>query len=108
MDFLKIDTLFSEEEKIIKDAIAKLAQEKLQPGIEKHFQNSTFPKELPEILGQNGYLGSFIPEEFGGSNLSYTSYGLICEQLEKVDSGIRSFCSVQSSLVMFPIYKFGS
>ena len=108
MDFLNIASLLSEEEKIIKDAVQKLCTDKLARGIEKHFEDSTFPDDLPKVLGQNGYLGSFIPEEYGGSNLSYTSYGLICQELERIDSGIRSFCSVQSSLVMFPIWKFGS
>lgn len=108
MDFLKFDSLLSDEEKIIKDSLKKLCSEKLAPGIEKHFEESTFPSDLPQILGSNGYLGSFIPEQYGGSNLSYTSYGIICQELEYIDSGIRSFCSVQSSLVMFPIWKFGS
>jgi len=108
MDFLKIDTLLTEEENLIKASTEKFCNSKTFSGIEKHFEESTFPKDLPKLLGQNGYLGSFIPESFGGAGLSYTAYGIICEQLEKIDSGVRSFCSVQSSLVMFPIFKFGS
>ena len=108
MDFLQLDSLLSEEEKIIKNEVRKFSQEKLAPGIDKHFEDATFPNQIVKELGSNGYLGSFIPEEYGGLGSTYTNYGIICEELERIDSGIRSFCSVQTSLVMFPIWKFGS
>lgn len=107
-DFLKLDTILTEEEKLLKSEAFKFSQEKLLPGIDHHFDNATFPDHIVKLLGENGYLGSFIPEEYGGLGSSYTTYGIICQELEKVDSGVRSFCSVQSSLVMFPIWKYGS
>ena len=108
MDILNTDSLLSEEEKILKNSTKKFVEKNILPKISTHFNNGTFPNELPKLLGKNGYLGSFIPEEYGGTGSSYTNYGIICEQLEYGDSGVRSFCSVQSSLVMFPIWKFGS
>jgi len=108
MDILNTDSLLSEEEKILKKSAKKFVEKSILPDISKHFNDGTFPAELPELLGKNGYLGSFIPEEYGGGGSSHTNYGVICEQLEYGDTGVRSFCSVQSSLVMFPIWKFGS
>ena len=108
MDILNTDSLLSEEEKILKKSAKKFVEKDILPDISQHFNEGTFPSELPELLGSNGYLGSFIPQEYGGGGSSYTNYGVICEQLEFGDTGVRSFCSVQSSLVMFPIWKFGS
>lgn len=107
-DFLQLDSLLTEEEKLLKNEAQKFSQEKLLPGIETHFEQATFPDHIVKLLGDNGYLGCFIPEQYGGLGSSYATYGIICQELEKVDSGVRSFCSVQSSLVMFPIWKFGS
>ena len=108
MDILNTDSLLTEEEKILKKSAKKFVEKDILPDIAKHFNTGTFPEELPKLLGKNGYLGSFIPEEYGGGGSSYTNYGIICEQLEYGDSGVRSFCSVQSSLVMFPIWKYGT
>ena len=108
MDILNTDSLLTEEEKILKKSAKKFVEKNILSDIAKHFNDGTFPDKLPKLLGGNGYLGSFIPEEYGGGGSSYTNYGIICEQLEYGDSGVRSFCSVQSSLVMFPIWKFGS
>ncbi len=108
MDILNTDSLLSDEEKILKNSAKKFVEKNILPDISKHFNDGTFPDELPKLLGKNGYLGSFIPEEYGGGGSSYTNYGIVCEQLEYGDSGVRSFCSVQSSLVIFPIWKYGS
>ena len=108
MDILNISSLLSDEERILRDSTRKFVDEKILPDIGKHFDQGTFPAELIPELGKCGFLGSFIPEEYGGSNSSYTNYGIICQELERGDSGVRSFCSVQSSLVIFPIWKFGS
>jgi len=108
VDFLNISSLLSEEERILRDSTRKFVDKKIIPVVDKHFEDSTFPMEWVKVLGQQGYLGSFIPEEYGGAGTSYLSYGLVCQELERGDSGLRSFCSVQSSLVMFPIWKYGS
>ena len=108
MDILNINSLLSEDERILKVSTRKFVDEKILPNIAAHFDEGTFPNELPELLGKNGFLGSFLPEEYGGQASTYAEYGIICQELERGDSGVRSFCSVQSSLVIFPIWKFGS
>ena len=108
MDILNTNSLLTEEERILKDSTRKFVDEKILPNIAKHFDDGTFPDDLPEQLGKNGFLGSYIPEEYGGMGSTYSEYGVICQELERGDSGVRSFCSVQSSLVIFPIWKYGS
>lgn len=107
-DFLNIDASLSDEERLIRDSVRKFVDSKVIPTIGSHFDNHTFPDNLVRELGKQGFLGSFLPTQYGGSEASYVSYGLLCQELERGDSGVRSFCSVQSSLVMFPIWKFGS
>jgi glutaryl-CoA dehydrogenase len=108
VDFLDISSSLSEDERILRNSTRRFVDEKILPTVDEHFDQHTFPMEWVKDLGQQGYLGSFLPEKYGGSGTSYVSYGLICQELERGDSGIRSFCSVQTSLVMFPIWKFGS
>lgn len=108
VDFLNISSSLSEEERILRGATRKFVDEKVIPVVDKHFEENTFPMEWVKDLGAQGYLGSFIPEKYGGSGTSYVSYGLVCQELERGDSGLRSFCSVQTSLVMFPIWQYGS
>lgn len=84
------------------------AQSKLEPRALDGNQNEVFHDEIPREMAELGLLGATIPEEYGGAGVSYTSYGLIARELERVDSGYRSFASVQSSLVMYPIYRFGT
>jgi glutaryl-CoA dehydrogenase len=105
---LHLDDQLSAEEKAISETVRKFVQQDVLPSIENNFRDEVFPQSLPQKLGELGLLGSFLPESLGGSNLSYTAYGIICRELEQGDSGVRSFCSVQSSLVMLPIWKFGS
>jgi glutaryl-CoA dehydrogenase len=107
-DFLAIDTLLTEEERLVRDMTSDFVDADILPVIETHFENHTFPLDLVKRFADLKLLGPFVPEEYGGAGCSYVQYGLICQELERGDSGIRSFCSVQSSLVMFPIWKFGS
>ena len=107
-DILLTNEMLTPEQRLIAESVRKFVDSKILPDIEKHFEEGTFPDELPKQLGEMGLLGGFVPEEYGGSGSDYTTYGLVCRELERGDSGVRSFCSVQSSLVMFPIWKFGS
>lgn len=108
MDYYQIEELLSPEQLLVRDAIREFVKSEIIPVIDQYAQEH---KEIPGLmkkLGAIGALGPFIPEEYGGVGLDYMSYGLIMQELEFGDSAIRSAASVQSSLVMFPIYKFGS
>ena len=106
-DLYNIDHLLSEEERLVRDTVRKFVSERVLPIIGEHFEAGTFPFELiPEIAGL-GLLGMHL-EGYGCAGLSAVCYGLACQELEAGDSGLRSFVSVQGSLAMFPIYKFGS
>ena len=108
IDPLLLDTQLTEEERMIRDAAAEYAQGRLMPRIHDAFRNETTDASIFREMGELGLLGITIPEEYGGANLNYVSYGLIAREIERVDSGYRSMMSVQSSLVMLPIYEFGS
>lgn len=108
VDFLQIEASLNEEERITREQTRAFVEEHVTGKIDKHFEDHTFPSELIPALGAQGFLGPFVPEKYGGAESSYVVYGLVCQELERGDSGVRSFCSVQSSLVMFPIWKFGS
>jgi glutaryl-CoA dehydrogenase len=106
-DLYNIDHLLSEEERMVRDTVRKFVNERVQPIIGDHFETGTFPQELiPEIAGL-GLLGMHL-EGYGCAGLSAVCYGLACQELEAGDSGLRSFVSVQGSLAMFPIHKYGS
>ena len=107
-DPLLLDTQLTEEERMIRDAAAEYAQGRLMPRIHDAFRNETTDASIFREMGELGLLGITIPEEYGGANLNYVSYGLIAREVERVDSGYRSMMSVQSSLVMLPIYEFGN
>ncbi len=107
-DLFDIRSMLSDEERMIQDAVARFTDERVLPIIGDCFDQGRFPRELvPEIAGM-GLLGSSLPTEYGCAGLNAVSYGLICQELERGDSGIRSFVSVQSSLCMYPIYAYGS
>lgn len=108
VDYYNIQDLLTEEEKLVQNSVREFVDEKVISIIEKHYQNSTFPMELIPQLGELGVFGITLPEEFGCANLNNISSGLAMQELERGDSGLRSFASVQSSLVMYPIYTFGS
>ena len=105
--FLLNDQL-TEDERMIRDTARDFAQEKLLPRIVKAYANETTEREIFTVMGELGLLGVTLPEDYGCANASYVSYGLVAREVERVDSGYRSMMSVQSSLVMFPIYAYGS
>ena len=107
-DLFDIRSLLSEEERAVQDAVARFTDEKVLPIIGDCFDQGRFPKELVPEIASMGLLGSSLPEAYGCAGLNAVSYGLICQELERGDSGIRSFVSVQSSLCMYPIYAYGS
>jgi glutaryl-CoA dehydrogenase len=107
-DPLLLDTQLTEEERMVREAAAEYAQGRLMPRVHDAFRNETTDPAIFREMGELGLLGITIPEQYGGANLNYVSYGLIAREIERVDSGYRSMMSVQSSLVMVPINEFGS
>lgn len=107
VDFYEIDELLSEEEVAVRDSVRAWVDDRVMPIIEEHAQNGTFPKELIREMGEMGFLGANI-HGYGCPGLNNVCYGLICQELERGDSAIRSFASVQGSLVMYPISAYGS
>jgi glutaryl-CoA dehydrogenase len=106
-DIYQIDSLLSEDERMVRDTVAGWVDEKWMPIVTKHFREGTFPTHLSRELGELGLLGSTL-HGYGCPGLSSVTYGLAMEELERGDSGLRSFCSVQGSLAMYPIWEFGS
>ena len=107
-DYFKMDELLSEEHKLIRETAREWVKKEISPIIEDACQQATFPKQILGGLAEIGAFGPYIPEVYGGAGLDQISYGLIMQELERGDSGIRSTASVQSSLVMYPIYKYGN
>ena len=107
-DYYSLDELLTEEHLLIRKTIRDFVKKEISPIIEDACQSCIFPKHLIPKLGELGCFGPFIPNKYGGAELDQISYGLIMQELERGDSGIRSTASVQSSLVMFPIFKYGS
>ena len=106
-DFLEIDRLLSDEERLIKETVARYVNEKYLPGVNQHFEDGTFDRSVPEALGSLNVLGMHL-EGYGCAGSSAVAYGIACMELEAGDSALRSFCSVQGSLAMFAIWKYGS
>jgi glutaryl-CoA dehydrogenase len=107
-DHYMVDELFTDEHKIIREAARDWVNRSVKPVIEEYFEKAEFPRALVKEMGELGMFGPFIPEEYGGPGMDFTSYGLIMQELERGDSGIRSMASVQTSLVCYPIWKFAS
>ncbi|MBT4881226.1 MAG: acyl-CoA dehydrogenase [Flavobacteriales bacterium] len=107
-DYFLLDELLTEEHKLIRDAAREWVKREVSPIIEEACQKAEFPKQIVKGLGEIGGFGPYIPVEYGGAGLDQISYGLIMQELERGDSGVRSTSSVQSSLVMYPIWKYGS
>lgn len=107
-DYYLLDELLTEEQKLIRDTVRAFVKKEISPIIEDYAQRAEFPKQLIKGLGEIGCFGPFLPQKYGGPGLDYITYGIMMQELERCDSGIRSTASVQGSLVMFPIYKFGS
>ena len=108
LDYLGISDFFSDEELLVQKSCREFVDSEILPIIDEHFKNGTFPKDLIKQFGELGYLGMNLPEKYGCAGLSNIAYGLLCQELERGDSGIRSFVSVQGSLVMHPIHAYGS
>lgn len=107
-DYYNMDDLLSEEHKLVRDAARAWVKENVSPIIEDYYERADFPAHLVKGLGEIGAFGPYIPEQYGGPGLDQISYGLIMQELERCDSGLRSTSSVQSSLVMYPIWKYGN
>lgn len=107
-DAFLFESMLGEEEWLIMQTARRYARDKLEPRALEGNQDEVFHEEIPREMGELGLLGAFIPVEWGGAGVSYMSYGLVARELERVDSAYRSFMSVQSSLVMLPIWKFGT
>jgi glutaryl-CoA dehydrogenase len=103
-----LEEQLSEDERLVRDTAEGYAQEKLQPRVTEAYLSESFDREILREMGQLGLLGATIPQQYGGAGLGYVSYGLISRAVERVDSGYRSAMSVQSSLVMYPIFAYGS
>ncbi|AFN75668.1 glutaryl-CoA dehydrogenase [Melioribacter roseus P3M-2] len=108
VDYLELDSLLSEEEILVRNNIYEFVRREIIPLIEKHYEEGTFPRNLIPKMAELGIFGITLPEKYGCANLNNVAYGLAMQELERGDSGIRSFASVQSALVMYPIYTFGS
>jgi glutaryl-CoA dehydrogenase len=107
-DPLGLDQQLTDEERLVRDTAESYAQEKLQPRVTRAYLDEDFDREIMREMGALGLLGATVPEQYGGADLGYVSYGLIARAVERVDSGYRSAMSVQSSLVMYPILAYGS
>jgi glutaryl-CoA dehydrogenase len=107
-DYYNLDDLLSEEHKLVRDSARAWVKREVSPIIEDYAQRAEFPNQIIKGLGEIGGFGPYIPEEYGGAGLDQISYGLIMQEIERGDSGVRSTSSVQSSLVMYPIWKYGN
>ena len=107
-DLYDVRSLLSDEERMVQDSVARFTDERVLPIIGDCFDQGVFPTDLIPEIAELGLLGSSLPTEYGGGGMNAVSYGLICQELERGDSGIRSFVSVQSSLCMYPIFAYGS
>lgn len=107
-DYYLVDELLTEEHKLVRESVRNYVKKEISPIIEDYAQRAEFPQQIVQQLGELGCFGPTIPVEYGGGGLDYISYGLMMQELERGDSGVRSTASVQGSLVMFPIYQYGS
>jgi glutaryl-CoA dehydrogenase len=107
-DYFLVDELLTEEHKLVRDSVRNYVKKEISPIIEDYAQRAEFPEQIVKQLGEMGCFGPTVPAQYGGGGLDYISYGLMMQELERGDSGVRSTASVQGSLVMFPIYQYGS
>lgn len=108
VDYFNIDSLFSEEEKMIRESVREFVSDQIIPIIEKYNREGKFPVDLIPAMAELGLFGSNLPQKYGCADMNNVAYGLVMQELERGDSGVRSFVSVQSALVMYPIFTFGS
>src|SRR5829696_3539439 len=107
-DYFGVDELLTDEQKLVRESVRSYVKKEISPIIEDYAQKAEFPQQIVNQLGELGCFGPTIPHEYGGGGLDYISYGLMMQELERGDSGVRSTASVQGSLVMYPIYAYGS
>src|ERR1700745_3674576 len=107
-DYYLIDDLLNDEHKLVRESVRNYVKREISPIIEDYAQRAEFPEQIVKQMGDLGCFGPTIPHGYGGGELDYISYGLMMQELERGDSGVRSTASVQGSLVMFPIYEYGS
>ena len=107
-DYFNLDELLTAEHKLVRESVRNYVKKEISPIIEDYAQRAEFPEQIVKQLGDLGCFGPTVPEQYGGGGLDYISYGLMMQELERGDSGVRSTASVQGSLVMFPIYQYGS
>ena len=107
-DYYQLDDLLEDEHKLVRDAAREWVKREVSPIIEEYAQKAEFPEQIINGLAEIGAFGPYIPEEYGGAGLDQISYGLVMQEIERGDSGVRSTASVQSSLVMYPIWKYGT
>ena len=108
VDFYGIDSLLSDEERQIRDHVRDWVEDRYLPLIEKAYEEASFPCEVIPELATMGLLGATLPEKYGCAGIGASAYGLVMQELERGDSGLRSFVSVQASLAMYPIYAYGT
>ncbi len=108
LDYYDLDELLSEEDRMVRDMTRDWVSDAVMPIIDEAYENAVFPRHLVPQIGELGLLGANLPEEYGCAGMGPTAYGIICQELERGDSGLRSFVSVQGSLVMWPIFAYGS
>src|SRR5215475_5760908 len=108
VDLYRIHDLLSDEERMVRDTVRRFVDERIIPVIDKHFEEATFPSQVIPQMAQMGLFGGNLPEEYGCANMNNVAYGLVMQELERGDSGLRSFVSVQGALVMYPIFTYGS
>ncbi|HME98738.1 MAG TPA: acyl-CoA dehydrogenase family protein [Terriglobia bacterium] len=108
VDFYRIDDMLNDEERMIRDTVRRFVDDRVIPVIDEHFEKATFPTQLIPEMAKIGLFGGNLPEEYGCANMNNVSYGLVMQELERGDSGLRSFVSVQGALTMYPIFAFGS
>ena len=107
-DFCNITTLLTDEELLIQKTANEFVTKEFMPLVNEYYEKGSFPVELIPKMGELGFFGATLPKKYGGSEVSSTAYGLIMQELEKGDSGLRSVCSVQGGLVMYPIFQYGT
>lgn len=107
-DLLLLDEQLQDDERMIRDSVARFVRDDVMPRIAQSFEDAVFPRDLIKKSADLGLLGMTLPAQYGGSDASYVAYGLVCQELERGDSGLRSFVSVQSSLVMYPLFRYGT
>ena len=108
VDFYDIDDLLSQDEKMVRDSVRDFTENEIIPVIEEHYEKGTYPMDIIPQMASLGLFGIVVPEEYGGAGMNYTSYGLAMQELERGDSAVRSFASVQNSLVMYPVNAYGT